>query len=345
MLTPGGFDIEFMYAATVPPKSGEPVESISIESIEISQGNGLNSLLKLFDDSLSKCKIGITWISNANQENEIRTSALSIIAGSFDEKKESSEFLAKRLASFTDERIKTGLLIIMSGKKARTNRLVILRFKAEEVLVREYENNRYVIKQFNEGFIKVSNYYKIACFEDDYAERGCFWDGFLLDHQKKDKISASDYWIKDFLMADYQMSPIQGTLHLSENIKKFAKQLQSTLEQEIVVNSVRNLLDSINEIETFSINDYIQGYLPQNLQAPFLNSVMDDSIIDTVFNIDAETLKDELPFKVLQMQNQICLTVPTFLTDEIIETEELENGLTEYKFKGRLNKIKFSNKI
>lgn len=346
MLTEAGFKLIFTFAATVPPlklvtESEEKVEAKIFDESE----PGLKYLLKIFDEVTSNCKINVLFASNDNQQNGLRSNILSLLNSNRSDTQFKIAFdLSEKLAKATDDRNKHGLFIILIGKKLSSYRVVLIRFRAEEVVYKKVIKGGFKIDLLKEAFTKNSKHYKVAYFEDELAEKGSFWTGYILDRQRTGdaKNEVSDYWIKDFLECEYAMTNLQGTRKLADYIKSYIKTLDSIDATNVVIDSVINLRNNLgNEM---SILSYAEDFLPPNLRTDFRNFVGDDDVNNTLFNIDIDTYDFELPFKTITTDNKITLTVPTFMGSSLLTEKILEDGRKEFTFSGRVTNLKFTKK-
>ena len=344
MESKSGFKIKFAFASIVPPLKGvdEPTETEIVESKILDETEpGFDYLLKLFDSVHNTCKIGITFESDGDQNNQIR----SLIVNMVDKEDENlnlidASWLANHLAKLTDERNKTGLFVILIGKKLQLNRVVLLRFRAEEVVYKKSLENGFRIDRLEQAYSQNSKYYKAAYYEDYSAKRSTFWDGFILDKQRRKETIVSEYWLKDFLLSDYSMSNYQGTLRLADYIKNFAKAIDDVAEQQTIFESVRNLRNNAEDRD-ISVLDFADDFLPVNLRSRFKEFVGQDDINASLFNIDFEAYDHALPYHVMQMENGISLIVPTFMGNDYLTISDAGNGKKKYSFEGKLIKSKF----
>jgi len=344
MTTESGFEICFSFGAVVPPLKLIDETELAVETKVLQENEpGLDYLLKIFDKTTSDCKITINFIADDNQNNEIRSKMIGLLSDNeIDKKTEIGTELAKRLSKMTDERNKYGLFIILIGKKAQTYRAVLIRFKGEEVVYKKQMTDGFVIEILKEAYSKNSKHYKVVYFEDQVAERGNFWTGYVLDRQKQGKknLEVSEYWIKDFLLCEYAMTDIQGTRKLAEEIKQFGSKLENVEDKIALVEAVVNLRN--NPEQEFSILQFADEFLPANIRYQFKEFVGDDEISNTVFNVEEETFKHELVFKTIKLDNQISLSIPTFMGNEFFEERLLNDGRKEFTVTGRVINLKFT---
>lgn len=345
MESKNGFVIVFAYAAIVPPSYGveKPAEKIESKILEETEP-GIEYLIKIFDTAHQACKIGINFISDDHQKNEVRTDILDILnSTNSNHKLKIADKLSESLSKITDDRNKTGLFVILVGKKLETNRIVLIRLRAEEVVYKKSVSKGFKIDKLEQAFSKKSNYYKVAYYEGHLAQRSTFWNGYILDRQKKSETVVSNYWLKEFLKSDYAMSPVQGTRRLADYIKSFVRTLENVQEQRIVYESVRTLRTNDTN-DALSVIQYSEDYLPVILRERFRVFVGDDELNNTHFNVDFDTYDAELPYQVFEMQNGISLTIPTFMGENYLEITALNNGNSKYSFEGVLVNQKFTKK-
>lgn len=343
--TPYNFDIKFAYASWVPPFKSEEEDNIQITSKLLDSSNtAFKYFIKIFDESISNCKIEILFKSNDSQENEIRKSLMDLMQNNrHQDKKRIADILSKRLAKLTDNRNGTGLFVIIEGKKAETTRLLLNRFREDEVVFSDVDGRELNIQLLTQAFSKKSRYYKLAVYEDIFSERS-FWKGFAIDKQKNSGSSKeiSDYWIKDFLLCDLAVNSIQGTKSFSKVIRSILRKTDLIEEKEMIISGILSLKNRSEQY--ISVESFCDTYLNEELKAKIRTALNDNYTFQSIFKVDSETYKQELGSKVTTLNTGVIVSAPTFLYDEYVKEEELEDGRMKLTVEGivedkKLNKV------
>jgi hypothetical protein len=345
-LTPFNFELKFAYAAWVPPFKNEEESKIHITSkLLASSDDAMKYFTKIFDESISSCRIEIIFKSNDSQENEFRTLILNLINKTTPaEKMIIANTLAKRLSKITDNRNGTGLFVIIEGKKAETTRIILNRFREDEVVFSNVNGEELTIQLLTQAFSKKSRYYKLAVFEDLLTERS-FWKGFAIDKQKTSGSAKeiSDYWIKEFLDCEPSVNSIQGTKSLSRIIKSILKTSNTIEEKELIISGILALKNRGNQYT--SIETFCDSYLNTELKQRIMYELNDNYTFQSSFEIDNETYTKELGNKITSLESGVIVTAPTFLYEQFVNEEDLGDGITQLTVKGKVKDKKLSKVI
>jgi hypothetical protein len=129
----------------------------------------------------------------------------------------SGRFIAERLQANTDRRAGLGLLFLITGKEGREHKIVISRFPTDSAILVE-ENPKSLDVEFLERvFMKNKTSYKAVLYRDSSLRAG-FWDGKAIDKQSNPTGESADYWIAEFLLSDFRVTPKQGTYRLATTL-------------------------------------------------------------------------------------------------------------------------------
>jgi transposase len=119
--------------------------------------------------------------------------------------------IAERLQVNTDRRAGLGLLFLITGKEGREYKIVISRFPTDSAILVE-ENPKSLDVEFLERvFMKNKTSYKAVLYRHSSLRAG-FWEGKAIDKQTNPTGESADYWIADFLLSDFSVTPKQGTV-------------------------------------------------------------------------------------------------------------------------------------
>ena len=93
-----------------------------------------------------------------------------------------------------------------------------------------------------------------------------------------------------------------------------------------------------------SVESFCDIYLNEELKAKIRTEMNDNYTFQSMFEIDSETYKQELGSKVTTLNNGVIVSAPTFLYDEYVKEEELEDGRMKLIVEGivedkKLNKV------
>jgi hypothetical protein len=337
MLSENGFNIEFAYVSWVPPLKHLGKESPKVISKPLDISNtAFKYFTTIFDSAINGCKIEIHFKTDGEQKNEVRDIILGLLNCTQQaDKMKYANLLSYRLAEMSDNRNGTGLFVILEGKKSSTTRITLNRFREDEVVTTKLDRDDITVELLKQAFSKKSKYYKLAVYEDVISQRS-FWKGFAIDRQRTslDCKEISDYWIKDFLLSDQAINPVQGTRVLSKVIKSILKKELPLEEKEQIITGILALKHRADQF--ISIESFCKTYLSNELTYKLKQEVDDEIFFRSEFQIDADTYKIELGSKVTGLDNGVIVTAPTFVYDKYVQEEALGEGRTRVSVEGKI---------
>ncbi len=335
MPQPEEYQIIFSYAAIVPAKKSNPELQISSKFLSHSEG-GYTYFYKLFLQANKHCKTAIIFNGNDNQTNEIRSILLNIIeTNDQDTKKRNADLLAERLASVTDERNKEGLFVIMEGRYDEQRRIMLVRLKGDEGVVRRMGRDTFELDMPEDIYTARSKFFKAALFEDEISDRS-FWNGLAVDKQLgiSNPKEISDYWIKHFLQAQLSITDKNGTSLLAKTFRELLRKKLDIREKNQIISSIVNLRN--REDKRITLNNIADNLLTGELGNLFKELIQDERLLNTPFEIDTTVYDSILGEEVIQFDNGSIVITPTFNKPENYEERELEGEITEIKIRGKV---------
>ena len=343
MLTPNGFEIKLILLAYVPPhvELEEDEEKTELRTRVLKGSNKTTDyLLKIFDSSIDVCNVEIAFKSDGKQENAVRSDILKFLAGDKNTQKvKAGKNLAEKLYAVTDERNGTGLLVIIEGKKQKTTRIILCRFKGDEGLSNHGE--KLDLEYIPELFTKKSKHYKLVVFEDVYSAKS-FWKGYAIDKQVSGNTykPLTTFWVEDFLQAQSAITSIQGTVQFSKIIKSILSAANNITEEEEIISGVINLKNKRSDYQ-LSVSEFCKQYLSQEL-AERIKSETGSDFFNSVFQIDKEVFQKEFGSTVLSLQDGIVAFVPTFQYDKHVKEEVNKDGSKKIIIEAQLKNKKIN---
>ncbi|MCP5388581.1 MAG: hypothetical protein H6915_02335 [Novosphingobium sp.] len=210
-----------IFAFLVHPGRNNPAPAqISGEKLAAS-GKLFDLLSTIFHSTPDDRDFSVTFQPNGGtQQNDCRDQFLAFTAKP---NKTNGLAIAKRLQAVTDRRSGIGLLFLMSGQYNVKKRFLASRFPADEAILAEVSANGLDVEYLERVFIKRMTAYKALMLEHQNPSAG-FWNGMATDRQAgQSGENLSNYWLKDFLTADFSETPQHGTKRLAEALKAAVK--------------------------------------------------------------------------------------------------------------------------
>jgi len=339
-----GFQVKFAFVAWVPPLRLKDNNGLQVQSKLLDTKNkAFSYFLNIFEKALSDCKTEIQFRSaKLDQSNPVRSHIIQILSSRAQKKKEkSARDLAERLASVTDERSGIGLFLIIVGQKLQTLRILLSRFRSDEVVITKHSKQQLIIDFLDEAFTKRSHYYKSAVFED-IPSNNAFWRGFAIDKQIVSNANKeiSSYWITDFLDAQSAITSVQGTMTFAKAMRTFLQQSDNLAEKEQIISALLGMKNKTDK--PISLESVCRDYLSDDLYHRFKAYFKDEYLFNSVFTLDPDTYQTELGSTIVGLENGLIITAPTFEYKRFVKEEVLPDGATQVSLSGRLHDKKLA---
>ena len=288
-------------------------------------------LLKIFQNAPVECSDDISFITDGSQANSSRDLFLEFIK---DPTVDNGLEIAEFLQSVTTKRSKLGLLFLLYGEAGGKKRLVISRFPADTGILAGIKGDSLDLAYVEEIFMKSATAYKAVCFEGK-SFKNDFWTGKAIDRQINHTIiEISEYWIKDFLKADFALTPDRGTKRLGKAIKQVVKETDDLAVKEEITSAL-GLAKSLNG-KTGRPSKFLSDlHLSANVQVLVLNK-LDPKIVNEKFKFSSSVLDDIIKYKYVELDNGAFVVGPSQDFDKLFEIEHHKNDQTSYYTIGKV---------
>jgi hypothetical protein len=266
--------IQHIHTYLVHPGKGASVRQINGATVPLDSSSMFNLLDGIYERSDEECEIDIIFkpTDDGVQQNDCRD---LICAYLHDPTLPNGRAIAERLEAHTDRRPGLGLLFLISGKEGRDQKIVISRFPTDSAILVE-ENPKSLDVEFLERvFMKNKTSYKAVMYRDSSLKVG-FWTGKAIDKQLNLTGESSDYWISEFLLSAFMVTPAQGTRRLAVTLRDAAKKSDMAVKQEIVAAAtlaarLGRQMTSINEFaDRFNLSAAAREAITTELKNPRL---------------------------------------------------------------------------
>lgn len=247
-----------------------------------------------------------------------------------------AEAIAARLQSVTDKRSGKGLLFLMVGQHGTRPRVVASRFPANQAIMADINASGLDVKFLEQVFIKRMSAYKAIMLEDANPSAG-FWTGMATDRQAGGSPeNISDYWIDDFLNADFSETAKSGTLRLAEALKR-AVRANPVLSVKAEIASAVSLAPSALKNKTTSIDQFCAHFgLSQDAEDSIKAQLSKPSLSSKTFKFDAKTFRTKVPYRTVEMESGAILTAPSDQFGKVFTMKQKASGIVEYTTEGRV---------
>jgi hypothetical protein len=332
------------FAYLIPPgKGGSGGGVISGKEIAIGAGNLFDMLNEIFSGDASPRDFEISFNSAADgsQQNDCRDLFVSF---ENDPNEENSILIAERLRSNTDNRSGIGLLFLLSGNNGLKKRVVASRFPTDQAVLAEVGAGGLAVEFLEQVFVKRLSSYKAVLLEHASPADG-FWRGFATDRQAgQSGEHISEYWLKEFLDADFSETPAAGTRRLATALKDALKANPSaSVKSEIAHAST--IAPAAFAGKSLSIGDFCSHFgLSKAAQDTIRNQLAKPSLFQKSFQFDPSEFKRVAPYRTVEMSNGAILTAPNDEFEKVFTATQIDDDEIEYSTKGRVSDQRLAKK-
>lgn len=311
-------------------------DSVTVERIKIKlSGNLFLSLQRTFDAAEKDCKVPISFTpEDGKQKNEVRTLVLNVIRSP---SLKSCDPLMNRLARFTTHKSGSALVFVSLGIHGSVNKLLISRYKAEEAIIAEKKSKALNVEWIDNAYIKKINTYKGALFVGSNPTAD-FWDGAIIDRQVTDvHREVSNYWLRDFLSADFKLTPQRGSRILANAFRKAVKKSENVETKQELISAAVSLKYfngsalSMDEILT-------QTNLSQPAREEVQSALESRDLLDVGFIFDQAEFQKVVNYKAVFLDTGGVLIAEADKFDKLIVSEVVDEkkGTRTFRTKGRI---------
>jgi hypothetical protein len=325
-----------------PGKNLAATPAISDKEIDIQDDKLSSMLATIFADEAGTHNFEITFnpATDGTQVNECRSLLLAFEANP---SAVSGLSIAQRLQLVTDNRSGIGHFFLLLGQHGLKKRLVISRFPTDQAILADIASGSLAVEFLEQVFIKRLSSYKAASFEHETPSNG-FWKGIAIDRQAgQSGEHISEYWLRDFLKADFSETPAQGTRRLVTALKTALKRNPSlSVKSEIAHAS--SLASAVFHNKPLTIGEFCNHFgLSTAAQETIKTALPKPGLFGKTFTFDSNQFKKVAPFRTVEMNTGAILTAPNDEFETIFKTS-VTDGVVEYRTFGVVNDQRLAKK-
>lgn len=324
-----------------PGKNLEPAPAISHKEIKIEDDKLSVMLSGIFAGERGAHDFEITFNSkDGTQFNECRTLMLNFHASP---SIENGLPIAQRLQKATDNRSGTGLFLLLNGDHGLKKRLIMSRFPTDEAIRADTNSGSLDVEFLPEVFVKRLSSYKAVMVEHESPTNG-FWKGIATDRQAgQSGEHISEYWLRDFLDADFSETPAQGTRRLATALKD-AMKANPSLSVKAEIAHASSLASAVFRNKPLTIKSFCEHFgLSDAAKDTIKTALPKASLYGKSFIFDANQFKNVAPFRTVEMDTGAILTAPNHEFEEIFEAT-VSGDIVEYRTRGTVNDQRLAKK-
>ncbi|HMO75500.1 MAG TPA: hypothetical protein PKD99_10850 [Sphingopyxis sp.] len=324
-----------VHAYLVHPGRNNPGAAISGNNVAL-VGKVYEMLESIFSANPEGRDFEVTFkpLPNGVQQNDCRD---LLIAYHKAPSLEAGRKIAERLRLVTDNRSGIGLLFLISGQHGPYQRLVISRFPANQAILAEVNEKGLGVEFLEQVFIRRMTAYKALMLEHQNPSAG-FWSGMATDRQAGGEAeNISNYWISDFLTADFSETAAAGTRRLAEALKNAIKKNPS-LQVKSEIAAAVSLAPSVFSEKVISIDEFCNHFgFSEATRQTIVNQLSKPSLSSKKFLFSNQEFKNKIPYRTVELENGAILTAPSGKFEQIFEVRQKGEGKVEYATEGRIS--------
>jgi hypothetical protein len=324
-----GLAVQHIHTFLVYPGKGRQ-EKIEINGTTVPLSGSMYNLLdSIYTRSDQECDIDITFrpTRDGKQQNDCRDLLVAYLGGPT---LDSAKFLAERLRDTTDGRSGLGLLFLIAGKESTNHKIVISRFPTDSAIYVDEKARSLTVEFLERVFMKNKASYKAVAYQHS-SLRGGFWTGRAVDKQLNyPGGQLSDYWIEDFLLSEFSVTPAAGTRRLAVALRDATRKAPLEVKQELT--AAATLANGLAG-QKLSINTFGDQFnLSQPAREAIVNELKTTRAAQELFEFDIREFRNLIAYKSVELDNGALLTAESSEFDDVFHKRFLDDGKEEVEF-------------
>lgn len=312
-----------------PSKNQEEKPGIQGTSVPL-EGDLFEMLSDIFNKATTECNIDIAFkaAEDGTQNNICRSEFIKMLTHS---SVDMGRSIAERLQAVTTRRSGLGLLFIIIGTDEANKRLCISRFPANIGIVAQEDDTVLHVELLEQVFMKNTTTYKAVVLEGENFNSD-FWIGKAIDKQINDRtVTISNYWIREFLHADFRTTSAQGTRRLAIAIKKTIEE-ESDLQIKEELAAAARLAQALDR-RVINANNFGEQFCLSEKTTEALSSRIGDTGLDLdQFEFSAKEFSKHIQYRSLLVSNGALLTAPVDQFESCFRRTKADVLSSEYVF-------------
>lgn len=324
------------FAYLIPPGKGlQKAPTIGSNEIALSSGKLVNMLEGIFSGSAGPHDFEITFNAapDGSQENKCR----SLFIDFQDSPKIDTGLpIAQRLQLTTDNRSGIGLLFLLIGDHGLKKRLVASRFPTDQAVLADLSSGGLNVEFLEQVFIKRLSSYKALLIEHQTPKDG-FWKGIATDRQASQSGEhISEYWLKEFLNADFSETAAAGTRRLARALKEAVK-ANPSLSVKTEIAHASSLAPAALAGKSLTISEFCDHFgLSVAARDTIRNRLSKPSLFGKKFQFDPNEFKTVAPYRTVELNTGAILTAPSDSFEKVFEREIVGDDI-EFRARGQVS--------
>ncbi len=214
--------------------------------------------------------------------------------------------LAARLAQHTDRRTGSSLMLTTVEESGDKRRVSLYLFPEEDTFRLKTVKDEAVLERL-QAFVLKSKLRKVARFEGKNIKSHFILGGVADLIIGSDPRTAADYWVAEFLDADFAINSIKGTRLVAEGLKR-AFERAEPLEKQSVMEAAISII--ANRRQAWTLERIGKTLLPANLAHVFCSVADNTETRTSQFMLDKDLLRNRINYRVFQLETGVWVSSP-----------------------------------
>jgi hypothetical protein len=217
--------------------------------------------------------------------------------------------LALRLATSTDKRTRPALFVVTieeSGDARRASMYVFPEESTYTLRSSAQEPTEAILEHLN-SFVLESRLRKVARFEGKNIKTH-FINGEVVDLQiGSGPRSVADYWVTDFLDAEFAINDYKGTSLAAAALKLAFQRADATGRQTVMEAAIALMADGRR---VWSLKKIADEYIPADVFEAFCSVAPNTETLTNKFMLDKALLRDQINYRIFQLETGVWVSSP-----------------------------------
>jgi hypothetical protein len=227
-------------------------------------------------------------------------------------------------------------MFLLAGQEGRKRKIIISRFPTDSAIYVAENASALTVQFLERVFMKNRASYKDVAYQDESLQGG-FWSGRAVDKQLNSTGGQlSDYWIADFLLSEFSVTPAAGTRRFALALRDAAKKSELPVKQELT--AAATLASGLGG-QRISIDSFAEQF---NLTRPAKDAIVRElkspRSAQEVFRFDLTEFKSLVADKSVELSNGALLTAASSEFEDVFRKKVVDDAkhLLEFSTQGRI---------
>jgi hypothetical protein len=256
-----------------------------------------------------------------NREHPVRDSMLKLAFGQTRTPLSAMGELASRLAMSTDKRTRPALFVVTIDEDRDASRVSMYVFPEESTYALKssaQEPTEAVLEHLN-SFVLESRLRKVARFEGKNIKTH-FISGEVVDLQiGSGPRSVADYWVADFLQAEFAINDHKGTTLVAQALKAAFQKADPRGKQKVMEAAIALMASGRR---AWSIRRIADEFIPADLSNAFCSVAPNVETLGDKFMLNKDLLRDRINYRVFQLETGVWVSSPFSEVGRTVKVED-----------------------